>query len=84
MITKAAPIMDIYLPEYSLPNNNPSPIPPMIPIVSPIFPMLLILIPTSPISYGTNIELYRYNEIFGFIQPPKKKPYYSELIMTRK
>jgi len=72
MITKAAPIMVIYLPGYSLPNNNPSPIPPMMPTVSPIFLMLLILIPTSPISYNTNIKPYRYNEIFSFIQPQKK------------
>ena len=35
--TKAAPAIVIYLPEYSLPNNNPKPIPPIMPVVNPIF-----------------------------------------------
>ena len=37
MITKTAPKMVIYLPENSLPNIKPSPMPPKIPTDNPIF-----------------------------------------------
>ena len=42
MITKPAPNKITYLPEYSLPNINPSPIPPIIPTVSPVLSSLSI------------------------------------------
>lgn len=32
IITRMAPVIVMYLPEYSLPNNNPKPHPPIIPI----------------------------------------------------
>jgi len=50
MITKIAPKMVIYLPENSLPNNNPSPIPPIIPMGNPVFSMFLL-----PPNYSLNI-----------------------------
>ena len=42
--TKTAPIIVAYLPEYSLPNNKPKPIPPIRLVINPIFS---IFIPSS-------------------------------------
>lgn len=56
MITKTAPKMVIYLPENSLPNNRPSPIPPIIPIDTPV-----LSIPTTPQIIVTNHPFTKLN-----------------------
>ena len=53
MTTKMAPKMVTYLPENSLPNNRPSPMPPMIPMDNPVLSMYL-----PPTNYNCISSLY--------------------------
>ncbi len=52
--TKPAPNIVIYLPENSLPNIKPSPIPPIIPIDTPV---LSIFFPPSKLTSVTTLHL---------------------------